>query len=124
MHLREAAAAAPQDRLLAETARRRGVTPEAIVEEARRATQVSDRDAETSYQLARRYPGGNVMLERRTRRLLAGSEAEGRARVRDWVRREHVRLELWKIVEPVRKETTIEIVSPPQTGRTADGSTS
>jgi hypothetical protein len=105
--------------VLEEEARRRGTSREALEAELTAGVVLTDEEAERSYQRARLYPGGNVVLDRRTQRLLAGSESEARERIRAFVLREKKRLAVRRFVLPLRERATIEIklAKPPAAAR-------
>jgi len=102
--------------LLAQDARRIGVSPEHLRASVVREVTVADADVERAYRLARAYPGGNPMLERRVRRLLAGDEPAARARVRAFVQTEMEWVAIQNFVAPLRRQSRIivRLESPPE----------
>lgn len=68
---------------------------------------VGNEEVERSYRLARDYPVDDPRLQRRVHRLLAGSEAEGRDRIRQFVWREMCRVKLFERAIPLREQAHV-----------------
>jgi hypothetical protein len=77
--------------------------------------EVTDQDVEVSYRLAREYKGSDPVVQRRCRRLLSGSEEEALGRLRDFIRRERIRVALIERARPLRDvaRVVIHLEAPP-----------
>ena len=73
---------------------------------------VSSQEVDRSYRLARDFPVEDPRLQRRVQRLLAGSESEGRQRIREFVWQEKCRVELLQRALPLRQEVEVDVSLP------------
>jgi len=102
------------DVLIEQEARRRGVAPDDLRASITRDVRVTDTEVEASYRMARDYKAPSPQLQRRVHRLLAGSEEEGRARIREFAQREKISVALRSFAIPLRQQATIVVhVKPP-----------
>lgn len=108
------------ERLVDRDARTRGATLADVQREIAAEVVVSDEEVDRSFRLARDYPVRDPRLQRRVQRLLAGSEQEGRERIRTFVREEKCRVELLQRAIPLRHAAQVVVyLEEPQTSAQA-----
>ncbi len=95
--------------LLDEEAHRHGVSRAALEARLTAAVTVPDEEFDRAYESAKAYDGADPILARRTKRLLAGSETEARARIRDAVIRDRKHMAIRRFTLALRKQAHIEL---------------